>query len=150
MNLKDTQDTKQLRNLSILIFGFLAFLLILSIFNVYPGGYSIENETTESFSIEKTSFLKKENIEITITHDNELRAILLKSEITSLKILWIVSCMVILGFIFDIVSYISKNKKNMLFYITIVLLIIIIPLNVYLYLSKLNNIDSYLAFLNLS
>ncbi|MER2169114.1 MAG: hypothetical protein ABS938_00605 [Psychrobacillus psychrodurans] len=148
MNLEDI-SSKQFRNISYLILGIMAVLFILSIFNIYPGGYSIKNENTETFNIEKTSFLNKENIEVTITQENELKTILLKHDITDLKIQWGGSIIVTLGFLFLLGSYI-KNKKKNLFYITIVLFLIFIPLNMYLYLSKLNNIESYLSLLNLS
>ena len=87
MNLEDI-SSKQFRNISYLIPGIMAVLFILSIFNIYPGGYSIKNENTETFNIEKTSFLNKENIEVTITQENELKTILLKHDITDLKIQW--------------------------------------------------------------
>ena len=150
MNLEDI-SSKQFRNISYLILGIMAVLFILSIFNIYPGGYSIKNENTETFNIEKTSFLNKENIEVTITQENELKTILLKHDITDLKIQWGGSIIVTLGFLFLLVSYIkNKKKKKNLFYITTVLFLIFIPLNMYLYLSKLNNIESYLSLLNLS
>lgn len=145
MNFKGA-SSKHPRNLSILIIVFLVFSLILTSLNIYPGGYSFENENNESFSIVKTSFLKKEKTEITITQDNKLKAILLKNEINSLKMFWIVSCIIILGFLFTMISYL-KNKTKKLYHISIVLLIIIIPLIIFSYVARLNNIEAYLPLL---
>ncbi|MGE7922461.1 hypothetical protein ACQKND_04670 [Viridibacillus arvi] len=96
-----------------LITGILAYS-----FNIYPGGYSI-----------------KENSE-----ENELKIALLKYEVNPLLTMWLVIIFSVSTLLINLAQQLHRKEKHA-FYITSILLIILLPLVFYVYFGKLDRIE---------
>ncbi|MGE7624735.1 hypothetical protein ACQKMD_17275 [Viridibacillus sp. NPDC096237] len=127
----------------VLIAGILAFY-----FNIYPGGYSIK-ENSEEVTVLKNNFLKNgEKLTFTVSEENELKLTLLKNEVNQLISMWLVSLLGISSLLIVLVNNVQR-KGNYVFIIASVLIVILIPLVIYVYNSNLYNIEQLIKDLRI-
>ena len=126
---------------------FVVILAILGIIlNFYPGGYSIQNENTEKLTIVKKVLVQEERFVLELTSENELKIALLKYNINRLVSLWFTGLFLIVALIISLV-FAYKNKLEKYFFLLLIALLIILPLDIYVILHHLNNIDNGIEFL---
>lgn len=120
-----------------LIAGILAYF-----FNIYPGGYSME-ENSEEVTVIKENFFEKEKFTFEITEENELKIALLKNDVKQLLNMWLVSFLSVSALLISFAGHLHR-KENYAFYLVPILLIILIPLIIYVYIGNLENIEQLL------
>ncbi|MFF3102101.1 hypothetical protein [Viridibacillus arvi] len=120
-----------------LIVGILAYS-----FNIYPGGYSIK-ENSEEVTVIKKNFSEKEKHTFEISEENELIIFLIKNDVKQLLTMWLVIIFSVSSLLINLVNLLHLKDKNA-FYITSILLIILLPLVIYVYIGKLDHIEQLL------
>ncbi|KOO51904.1 hypothetical protein [Viridibacillus arvi] len=120
-----------------LITGILAYS-----FNIYPGGYSIK-ENSEEVTVIKKNFSKKEKYTFEISEENQIIIFLIKNDVKQLLTMWLVIIFSGSSLLINLVNQLHLKDKNA-FYITSILLIILLPLVIYVYIGKLDHIEQLL------
>ncbi|MGF9979584.1 hypothetical protein ABE042_22205 [Viridibacillus arvi] len=120
-----------------LITGILAYS-----FNIYPGGYSIK-ENSEEVTVIKKNFSKKEKYTFEISEENQIIIFLIKNDVKQLLTMWLVIIFSGSSLLINLVNQLHLKDKNA-FYITSILLIILLPLVIYVYIGKLDYIEQLL------
>ncbi|MGE7932178.1 hypothetical protein [Viridibacillus arvi] len=117
-----------------LITGILAYS-----FNIYPGGYSIK-ENSEEVTVIKKNFFATEKHTFENSEENELKIALLKYEVNPLLTMWLVIIFSVSTLLINLAQQLHRKEKYA-FYITSILLIILLPLVFYVYFGKLDRIE---------
>ncbi|MGE7625016.1 hypothetical protein ACQKMD_18905 [Viridibacillus sp. NPDC096237] len=125
-----------------LIAGILAFS-----FNIYPGGYSLK-ENSEEATVIKKNFFEKEKHAFEITEENELKIALIKNDVKQLFTIWLVSLLVISSLLIILVNNVHR-KGNVAFFLPSILLILLIPLDIYVYIDNLDHIEQLIRNLKI-
>lgn len=120
-----------------LIVGILAYS-----FNIYPGGYSIK-ENSEEVTVIKKNFSEKEKYTFEISEENQIIIFLIKNDVKQLLTMWLVIIFSVSSLLINLVNLLHLKDKNA-FYITSILLIILLPLVIYVYIGKLDHIEQLL------
>ncbi|MEX3625490.1 hypothetical protein [Viridibacillus arvi] len=120
-----------------LIAGILAYF-----FNIYPGGYSIK-ENSEEVTVIKKNFSEKEKHTFMISEENQIIIFLIKNDVKQLLTMWLVIIFSVSSLLINLVNLLHLKDKNA-FYITSILLIILLPLVIYVYIGKLDHIEQLL------
>ncbi|MGE7919048.1 hypothetical protein ACQKM9_08860 [Viridibacillus sp. NPDC093762] len=120
-----------------LIVGILAYS-----FNIYPGGYSIK-ENSDKVTVIKKSFSEKENYTFEISEENELIIFLIKNDVEQLQTMWLIIIFSVSSLLINFGNLLHRKEKNA-FYITSILLIILLPLVINVYIGKLDHIEQLL------
>ncbi|QOV12414.1 hypothetical protein [Viridibacillus arvi] len=120
-----------------LIAGILAYF-----FNIYPGGYSIK-ENSEEVTVIKKNFSEKEKYTFEISEENQIIIFLIKNDVKQLLTMWLVIIFSVSSLLINLVNLLHLKDKNA-FYITSILLIILLPLVIYVYIGKLDHIEQLL------
>ncbi|MGE7837701.1 hypothetical protein [Viridibacillus arvi] len=120
-----------------LIAGILAYF-----FNIYPGGYSIK-ENSEEVTVIKKNFSEKEKYTFEISEENQIIIFLIKNDVKQLLTMWLVIIFSVSSLLINLGNLLHIKEKNA-FYITSILLIILLPLVIYVYIGKLDHIEQLL------
>ncbi|MEK4759774.1 hypothetical protein MHH85_05875 [Viridibacillus sp. FSL E2-0187] len=120
-----------------LIAGILAYF-----FNIYPGGYSIK-ENSEEVTVIKKNFSEKEKHTFMISEENQIIIFLITNDVKQLLTMWLVIIFSVSSLLINLVNLLHIKEKNA-FYITSILLIILLPLVIYVYIGKLDHIEQLL------
>lgn len=120
-----------------LIAGILAYS-----FNIYPGGYSIK-ENSEEVTVIKKNFSEKDKHTFEISEENELIIFLIKNDVKQLLTMWLVIIFSVSSLLINLVNLLHRKEK-IVFYITSIILIILLPLVINVYIGKLDHIEQLL------
>jgi len=120
-----------------LIAGILAYS-----FNIYPGGYSIK-ENSEEVTVIKKNFSEKEKHTFEISEENELIIFLIKNDVKQLLTMWLVIIFSVSSLLINLVNLLHRKEK-IAFYITSIILIILLPLVINVYIGNLDHIEKLL------
>ncbi|WP_277586979.1 hypothetical protein [Psychrobacillus antarcticus] len=148
---KSLFDIKKYRNLLLIsILLIITFGGVIYFLDLFPGGYKLDYSDIRSITIIDKGIITAEQYKVQRTEVNVLKVALLKSEITNLKGLWLMSNIIFPTLLLN-VFILQKNyeKRKQYALIASVLFVALLVIVITVYMKSLNFIEKIISGLTI-